>query len=103
MQVLTLPPDVRATLRTLTTLEISRRYGLPKKSIEIARNHHGIPSPPARGTIQARVVGLLKGSPMGTKEIASALPDISQVGERLKIMAAKDVIVRQDGRWKVNK
>jgi hypothetical protein len=49
------------------------------------------------------VVGLLKGGPMGTKEISSALPDVSQVGERLKIMAAKDVIVRHDGRWKVNK
>jgi hypothetical protein len=40
---------------------------------------------------------------MATKEIARALPDISQVGERLKIMAAKDVIVRQDGRWKVKR
>jgi len=99
----TLPPDVLGTLRTLTNLEIARRYGLPKKSVEIARNHHGIPSPPARGTIQARVVGLLKGGPMGTKEIASALPDVSQVGERLKIMAAKGAIVRQDGRWKVSK
>lgn len=100
---MTLPPDVPATLRTLTNLEIHRRYGLPKKSIEIARDHHGIPSPPARGTIQARVVGLLNGGPMATKEIARALPDISQVGARLKIMAAKDVIVRQDGRWKVKK
>ena len=100
---MTIPQDLIGTLRTLTNLEISRRYGFPKKSVEIARNHHGIPSPPARGTIQARMVGLLKGGPMGTKEIASALPDISQVGERLKIMAAKDVIVRHGGRWKVNK
>lgn len=100
---MTLPTDVIATLRTLTNLEIARRYGLPKKSIEIARSHHGIPSPPARGTIQARVIGLLKGGPMGTKEISAAMPDVSQVAERLKIMAAKDVIVSHNGRWKVNK
>lgn len=100
---MTLPKDVIATLKTLSDQEIVRRYGLPKHSIEIARLHHGIPSPPAKASIQARVVRLLKSGPKTTREVSAALPDVSQVGERLKIMMARRQIVRHNGKWKVRK
>ena len=100
---MTLPSDLIATLKTLSDQEIVRRYGLPKHSIEIARRHHGIPSPPAQAPIQARMVRLLKSGPKTTREVAAALPDVSQVGERLKIMTARRQIVRHNRRWKVEK
>lgn len=99
---MTLPKDVIATLKTLSDQEIIRRYGLPKHSIEIARRHHRIPSPPAQAPIQARMVRLLKSGPKTTREVSAALPDVSQVGERLKIMTARRQIVRHNRRWKVN-
>ena len=90
---MTLPSDVIATLKTLSDQEIIRRYGLPKHSIEIARRHHGIPSPPAQAPIQARMVRLLKSGPKTTREVAAALPEVSQVGERLRILVAKGAIL----------
>ena len=89
---MTLPKDVIDTLKTLSDQEIVRRYGLPKHSIEIARRHHGIPSPPAKASIQARVVRLLKSGPKTTREVAAALPEVSRVEERLRIMVAKGAI-----------
>jgi hypothetical protein len=38
------------------------------------------------------VVRLLKSGPKTTREVAAALPEVSQVGERLKIMVAKGAI-----------
>ena len=89
---MTLPSDLIATLKTLSDQEIIRRYGLPKHSIEIARRHHGIPSPPAQAPIQARMVRILKSGPKTTREVAAALPEVSQVGERLRVLVAKGAI-----------
>jgi hypothetical protein len=49
------------------------------------------------------MVRILKSGPKTTREVAAALPDVSQDGERLKIMTARRRIVRHNRQWKVEK